>query len=79
MAVVKFHRKRHRAEIAASLLDFFIENDIGNKIAKVKNSLREAIEADLDDESGINELERMYEHRLADPSSTVSEPNPGKA
>ncbi|MDQ1923085.1 hypothetical protein [Massilia pseudoviolaceinigra] len=66
-------------EIAASLLDFFIENDVGNKIAKIKNSLREAIEADLDyDESGISELERMYEHRLAQPSPTLSEPKPGE-
>ncbi|MDQ1816027.1 hypothetical protein RBA41_22265 [Massilia sp. CCM 9210] len=66
-------------EIAASLLNFFIENDIGNKIAKIKISLREAIKADLDyDESGISELDRMYEHRLAEPSPTLSEPKPGE-
>ena len=32
-----------REGIAEALLDFFTKNDVGNKIAKIKNSLRDEV------------------------------------
>lgn len=56
-----------KQEIAESLLNFFIKNDVGNKIAKIKHALREEVEPYLEyDESGISELDRKYEKNLSE-------------
>ncbi|WP_426168320.1 hypothetical protein [Pseudoduganella sp. R-34] len=56
-----------KQESAELLLDFFVKNDIGNKIADIKQTLREEIEQYLDfDESGITDLDRICQRKLSE-------------
>jgi hypothetical protein len=54
-----------KQEISELLFDFFVKNDVGNKLASIKHLLRSEVEQYLIyDDSGISDLDRMYEKNL---------------
>ncbi len=58
-------RDATRSEIAHSLLDFFTENDIGNKIAQIKANLRAEIDASVTaDKLSGDEIEAILETHI---------------
>lgn len=58
-------RDATRSEIAHSLLDFFTENDIGNKIGLIKENLRSEISASVTiDKLTADEIDTILEADL---------------